>query len=752
MSKPFNKLNLKNLIAREKDIINMIKDILTVNLVSKNLTLTDAELEARNYIQDARLKALEDKPDIHRVFTYEHPFYLRIPKGNTYPIIIEFEGTDTGGNLISFGFKLPISFFDNIEHVPHVIYANKKAMSLLKGIHYNLNTTASTKINIFGIKVQNITSGTVSIITLNRAMFKFDPVIDQLPITMPDPDIPLRLEPDNDIIKIPNPELLVRSKTAKYIEYMTQSEYLLLVARDQVSDDTVYHTMYSKDNSDYVFTFTSKDEARTAIPRLYSQIPDKWDRVIIKFTDDVVNIDGLFEGMDHKTTPAQIQGAGIISAASLYKDSRIVSITNSLFLGLRNVENLDRAFYNCDNLVKVPSPNTLLASNNKLQSAQEMFANCDLLTVDPELSRFYILKPDATRFYPNFQGYISKERHIDPIASFPWSSHDPNKVYPSSYSILDWQFIDVDQFKRYYTNILPSITLPIADLTDLSTVTISITDKKIDNMFTGLNVVKLPKYVKAPNAITAIAFAKDNTTIVDTDVDYSNIFLYNNKLTNVTDAFAGTNLTRGFEFVGASDTIENYTRVFFNCLHIDATTLPRPWRWIGVSGYPDDIIGIDGYKNIPNLPGYVPIEWGGPETEPETGLVDKKSQLPVVHRMWKDTDSIIITFPKDVKPGDILEIALVDPNNRSVLMSKIVKRVIMHTNTPYIFGIGDITQDEHHILRNTDCIRIRFKEKSAEVQKIFSDYVYQTAYDKPTIAPAPQNDTAVLSLILKGVI
>lgn len=751
MSIPFNKESRRNFILREEDIINMLKDTLVSMMSDKDTSISDAELEARNLIQDTRIKALEDKPDRDKIYDWVNPFYIKVPKTNDKPILVEVEGVTRDDKLMSFAFRLPISFFNDQSHKPHIVYANENSIKILKSFHYGFDTTSNTRNNIFGFSVPELVSGVVTVASMNTEAVWYDTTGDVTATTLFTPSTGIRIEPDNGIEKIEDPHLLVRSRTAKWIEFLTQSEYLMLVANDATREDTAYATTYSTDGIDFDFSFNTKEEAKAALDKIYPKIKDDWHRVVLRFPDEVTDLSGLFEGVDHKSTVGKIYAKNVTNASNLYKDSMISSISPDLFSGMPNLVNLDRAFYDCDNLERIPEPNVLFYRNKNLETAQEIFAECDKMVIDPNLKAFHVTKDDGSKYYPNMYGYISKE--TDPIAPYPWGGYSATKVYPNNYDVKSWWFATVEQFKKYYKEILPNKQeKPIPDLTLLNEVTITIAGNSLDEMFMGTNVVKLPKYVKAVVAKTATRFAKDVKTLDDTNSDFSNIFLYNEKMESVIDAFNNTSLTKGFELIGASDTIENYSGIFKDCTSIDQATLPYPWRWVGIDGYPDDIIGIDGYKNIPNLPEFVPVEWGGPGTVDDTNVISKRSQIPIVERMYIEEDYILIDFNNKCKPGDILEVALVNPNNRLELTSKDIYKYTLHSSTKFIVGIGDKTIDGHHKLRATDCIRLRFREKSSGEQKVFSEYVYQTAYEKPSnITKVTDRPIYPLGIMLKEV-
>ena len=84
------------------------------------------------------------------------------------------------------------------------------------------------------------------------------------------------------------------------------------------------------------------------------------------------------------------------------------------------------------------------------------------------------------------------------------------------------------------------------------------------------------------------------------------------------------------------------------------------------------------------------------------------------------------TFP-NLRAGDLIEIAMVDPDARFTVKGDIKRIFATVGNASAMhFGISDITEDGHAKLLNTDCIRIRVREMRRTPDKLWSEYIYQT--------------------------
>ena len=76
-----------------------------------------------------------------------------------------------------------------------------------------------------------------------------------------------------------------------------------------------------------------------------------------------------------------------------------------------------------------------------------------------------------------------------------------------------------------------------------------------------------------------------------------------------------------------------------------------------------------GIKISPNLPQWVPVEWGGQGIG--TVLNAIRSVTPIVEYCYEGDDYITLDLkPNFKKVGGIFDICMVDPNERSVVIDK----------------------------------------------------------------------------------
>lgn len=737
---PFQKNS--GMLMSEDDIKKYIKDIMIPLLINKDLSISDASITSSiDSLKESLLEVME-KLKTEKIYNWHTPFYIRVPKVNKYPVTVEVDGIDASNRSISFGFKIPSSFFSNDDNIPHIIYANKYSIKLVKKISYDKNVADSTLNNVFILECPEIGSGTITTRCIDSEVREYK-IDDDVPnITLAPATKVLELAPDIAIEDIEHPEQLLRTRSdVDYIDFITTAMMMSKTFTNSLDDRTAYFTRDDKEADNLTFKFNTLEEAKTQLPAIYSKIPELWRNITVEFADTVTDISGLFEGVDHTDTVGNIVGRNITTANNLYKNSKITYISPTLLNGLTRLENLNEAFANNKKLTSVPKAEDLFMYNKRLKSATGLFEDSGLKE-DPLYWKYS--NADLT-------GYIKKSLE-DPIGPVPYQGYALNRPYPATYDVNNWVFKDVSAFNEYYKNnkMRAYKSNDTIEQNDLSKFSITIVDGDLDEMFMGTTIVKLPKLIEAPKATSANRFAKEVTTLVNTDT-IGNIFTKCPKLEYVVEAFSGcTGLTAGFEFLGASDTISNYSKVFENCTNIDKDTLPYPWRWNGLDGYPDNIVGIDGFKNIPNLPNWVPKEWGGPGTESDPNVhTGSKSPIPVITSCYIGDDSFSISFT-DLRAGDVIEIAMVDADERFKVLGD-VKRIYASLGAVGMsFGISDITADGHTRLLDTDCIRIRVREQKRNPIKLWSDYIYQVPQLRLTALNPTVSNASIIGFMTDG--
>lgn len=714
MANPFQEHG--GLIMSEEQVKAFAREILFHFLVNKDPSVSDASITASIDKLESDMQEVIEKTKIEKNFTWHNPFYIKVPKNTTYPVTIDIDGIDITGRAISIGMKVPISFFTNVDNTPHILYANGYAIKIVKKLKYDADITSSTVNNIFMLEIPEVESGTISVKCINSEVREYN-VADDIPaVTLAQhANKELRIAPDTHIPELADVDRILRTRSdVQYIDFITSSMMVKQELAGNLDPKTAYFTREDDNTDNLTFTYDNIAEAKRELAEVYKRIPHLWRYITVKFDDNITNIDGLFENTDYPETVKSIEGANITSANNLYRNSGIGSISPSLLSGMPLLSSVTHAFAGT-HVTSVPHANDLLPAS--LTNATGLFADSSLKK-DPEYWKH--TNADLT-------GYVSKTLD-DPIAPNPYQGYNTNRAYPSTFDSKNLVFKNVAQFKAYYPSRIRAYnSTETLDPTDMSAFTITIEDGNLDGMFENTNIVKLPKMIVAPKATSAKAFAKNVTTLINTDA-IENIFTACPKLSNVTEAFSGcTGLTKGFEFIGATDTVSNYSRVFFGCANINKDTIPCPWRWNGLDGYPDDIVGTDGLKGIPNLPNWVPKSWGGPGTEQDTQAhTGARSAVPLISSAYIGDTMFSATFPNLIA-GDLIEIAMVDPDARFTVKGDIKRIYATVGNASAMhFGISDITEDKHAKLLNTDCIRIRVREMRRTPDKLWSEYIYQT--------------------------
>ena len=729
----------KHYVINENDVQRLIKEILHERNVFTDTTinLTGIDTSVRKMLKD--LKELQEKPDqIKSWIIAEKSVIIKVPKKSKDSLDVFIDALTTNDKTISFSVHIPSQYVHQLRDTPFVTFASKYTLDTMQTISSIVDNRSSTDWDFIKISFpRDITTGICTLISadryINKAEITLNPVFTGSENT-------ISTEPPALKQDIPSPELLVRSHTIKWVEGIKRSDYILLELAKLTNMDTLYHVRDDDKQDNLTFKFSSKEEARKLIPELWKTIPTLWNLVTFEFDDSVTNIDSLFsntvpDGQTEATffttnwpklpeninrTIRAIKGNNITSAQGLYDGSKISSISNDLLKGMPNLQNIDDAFANLNELVTQPSVD-LVKDNKKLTSAQDLFYNSKVIE-DPG---YWKLKTFDK--YPNFYNYMTgtpASRDNSQYIPWPWSL-PPN----GNTKFLTW--INVQQFKDTYKAIFDEISDKPDKFTNFEGYEFEILEGNLDEMFYGTDIVKLPDTVKAVNAKSAKSFAKNVTTLVST-AKSMRIFEKCPQLTDITSAFEGcTGLTSVGDFIGASDTISVYDNVFKNCSNIDYKTLAEPWTYAGLDGYPLDIQGIDGYKNIPNLPDWVPIEWGGKGIGTKMNAV--RSVAPIMEYCYEGDDYITLDLKDGFKKvGGIFDICMVDPNERSTIIEKDkrfkFKVTVAEVGRKYIIGLNNFSSNPK--LTSRDCIRVRYLEPkdvlNPSIKKIWSDFVYQT--------------------------
>lgn len=724
------------------------------------INLTGLEQNLKKVFKD--LEQLKAKPEQIKSYPLEfNSFEVSIPKSSVDSFDLIIDAVTTNDKLISFSTHVPNQYVQALRDTPYTTYSNQYTLDTMKSYITMVDNKSSNEYIFFKLEFpREISSGIVTLISNDR-------YIDIKPIATntsysEDSTLHVSTEAPNLRQDIPSPELIVRSHTVKWLEGIKRSDYVLLELAKLTKDDTLYAVRDDDKTDNLTFKFTSKDEARRMIPKIYESIPKLWHLVTLEFEDTVTDIDGLFTNAldDDETeeskfndtwpklpnmfvTPRAIIGNGITSARGLYNEAKISKISPELFKGLPNLTNLDYAFEDCRDLVD-DIPVNLLDTNTKLTTAKYMFYNSSAPN-DPEF-----WKKKHFDIYPCFLEYISGtaySKNPKATTTWPW-------MLPSDGNDYDFTFVTTKQFKDTYIDIISnsvSATRFPDRFVDFSNYSIEILEGNLDEMFYGTNVKKLPKFIKAVNAKTAKRFAKGETNLVNT-IHSNTIFEKCPLLKDVTAAFSGcTGLTEGWDFSGASDTISIYDEVFKDCTGINSATLPQPWTYAGLDGYPLDIQGVNGYLNIPNLPDYVPKEWGGKGIGTTMNAI--RSISPILEYCYENDDYITIDL-KERQVGGILDIVMVNPESKTEMIDveKRLKLRITTADDGRKFTVGLLSFCNHERLLQNDCVRVRYLEPripDSATQKIWSDFVYQTPIRKPNYT-GDQNVASALEYVTWG--
>lgn len=735
----------KHYVINENDIQRFIKELLHERNVFTDTTinLTGIDVSVRKMLKD--LQELQNKPDqIKSYLIADKSITFKVPKNSKDSFDISIDALTTNDKTISFSVHIPYQYVHQLRDTPFVTYASKYTLDTMQHISTIVDNKSNQDYDFIKISFpRDITAGVCTLISADRYINRNDNTITPLFIGLDDE---ISTEPPSIKQDIPSPELLVRSHSVKWVEGIKRSDFVLLELAKLTNSDTLYHTRDDDKQDNLTFKFTSREEARRLIPELWKTIPTLWNLVTFEFDDSVTNIDSLFsnvvpEGQTEATfftnnwpklpeninrSIRSIVGKNINSAQGLYSGTKISSISNSLLSGMPNLQNIDDAFSNLKDIVTQPSTD-IVSSNKKLISAEDLFYNSNI-TEDPG---YWKLKTFDT--YPNFLNYMSDtpaSRDNNQYIPWPWATPRDGNT-----SFLTW--LNVKQFKDTYQAIFSDISDKTDKLVNFETYEFEILEGNLDEMFYGTPITKLPSAIKAVNAKTAKRFAKNVTTLVNT-ARTMRVFEKCPQLMDVTSAFEGcTGFTEAGDFIGASDTIAIYDAVFKDCTNIDFNTLAEPWTYAGLDGYPLDIQGVDGYKNIPNLPEWVPIEWGGRGIGTKMNAI--RSVAPIIEYCYEGDDYITIDIKPDFKkPGGIFDICMVDPDERSTILEKDKRykyRVtVAEAGRKYIIGINNFTSKLK--LSTKDCIRVRYLEPKdplkPAVKKIWSDFAYQTPIIRTT--------------------
>lgn len=737
----------KHYVINENDVQRLIKEILHERNVFTDTTvnLTGIDASVRKVLKD--LKELQAKPDqIKSYLLTDKTITFKVPKNSKDGFDISIDALTTNDKTISFSVHIPPQYVHQLRDTPFVTYASKYTLETMQNISTIVDNRSSTEFDFIKLSFpRDITTGVCTLISSDRYIDKNDnlnPVFSGL-------EDQISTEPPAIKQEIPSPELLVRSHSVKWVEGIRRSDFVLLELAKLTNTDTLYHVRDDDKQDNLTFKFSSKEEARRMIPELWKTIPTLWNLVTFEFDDAVTNIDSLFSNTvpdgqteatfftnnwpklpDINRSIRALVGKNINSAQGLYDGSKISSISNDLLKGMPNLQNIDDAFANLHDLVTQPSVD-LVKDNKKLISAEDLFFNSNI-TEDPG---YWKLKSFDT--YPNFYNHLSNtpaSRDNSQFIPWPWA-------LPTNGNTKNLTWLNVKQFKDTYQSIFNDISEEPDKLVNFEGYEFEILEGDLDEMFYGSAVTKLPDTVKAVNARSAKKFAKNVTTLLST-AKTLRIFEKCPQLYDITSAFEGcTGLTAAGDFIGASDTISIYDNVFKDCTNIDVSTLAEPWTYAGLDGYPLDIQGVNGYKNIPNLPQWVPVEWGGQGIG--TVLNAIRSVTPIVEYCYEGDDYITLDLkPNFKKVGGIFDICMVDPNERSVVIDK-EKRfkfrvTVAEPGRKYIIGINNFSSNLK--LTSRDCIRVRYLEPkdalNPTIKKVWSDFVYQTPIARTGTRPA----------------
>lgn len=737
----------RHYVINENDIQRFIKELLHERNVFTDTTinLTGIDVSVRKMLTE--IQELQNKPDqIKSYLIADKSIIFKVPKRSKDSLDISIDALTTNDKTISFSVHIPSQYVHQLRDTPFVTYASKYTLDTMQTISTIVDNKSNTDYDFIKLSFpRDITAGVCTLISADRYIEKNDtlsPVFAGL-------EDEISSEPPAIKQDIPSPELLVRSHSVKWVEGIKRSDFVLLELAKLTNADTLYHVRDDDKQDNLTFKFTSREEARRIIPELWKTIPTLWNLVTFEFDDSVTNIDSLFsnsvpEGETEATffttnwpklpeginrSIRAITGNNITSAQGLYEGTKISSISNGLLKGMPNLQNIDAAFANIRDIVTQPSVD-LIRDNKKLISAEDLFYNSNI-TEDPG---YWKLKTFDT--YPNLLNYMTDTPAARDITQYiPWPYATPTD---GNVKFLTW--LNVKQFRDTYQAIFNDISTESDKLVNFEGYEFEILEGNLDEMFYGTSITKLPNNVKAVNAKSAKRFAKNVTTLINT-AKTMRVFEKCPQLTDITSAFEGcTGLTEAGDFIGASDTISIYDAVFKDCINIDFNTLAEPWTYAGLDGYPLDVQGVDGYKNIPNLPEWVPIEWGGRGIGTKMNAI--RSVTPIVEYCYEGDDYITLDLkPEFKKVGGVFDICMVDATERSTILEKDKRykfRVtVAEAGRKFIIGLNNFSSKIKLTAR--DCIRVRYLEpkdpSKPGLKKIWSDFVYQTPIIRTSAKP-----------------
>lgn len=633
--------NVKSLVYQDTVIQKILKDILIPVIgyrdVSKPLGQYTEDFEHLN----DRVTALEI-PDKSKIYVHNsslEPIVVALPKTaygtmeNFYEsVMVEIELSYTGGSVgkrLAVGILMPSELYSNTNGSikPLIVYCNQESRDVLGTVVVNSRTDSNQEVtNVYEIyfpKINeetsvNFTRAVVTITSENRDVVKdatwTQDVISGSTLNNSS-ELVLGMVSINE--PVANPDKIVYSDNIRAILSISKGAYSYLSQTDQTVPTTLYLEREDKTsrNTGRLYIRTA-DEIKNNYQVLVNIFGKDWSGIEFEFDPSITSIDGCFENLDITHTPKSLISDTVTSANRLFKGSSVEVIANqsTLLSKMPLLTSVNDIFNDCVNLTGEITEE-LISSNLLLDSIDRGFRNTKVSNTfdiwdythtyqparDPSTPPSYP-DPEPITIYITgkacFEG-VDTLVNIDSVPAF-WKT-DSN----------DYIYVNITHFNQFKARLLSEYN------NNLSNVTIEFsTQTELDNMFSSTTITHTPKSVISNGATSAISMFGYCTDLISVS---STIISRIPTLTDISSFVSGASSLTSLpeDLIYENKAIDNYAYAFSGLTSMTGET-PKTstglnlWEAAGTEGYPEEINGLDCFKessfdDITN----VPAEWGG---------------------------------------------------------------------------------------------------------------------------------------------
>lgn len=633
--------NVKSLVYQDTVIQKILKDILIPVIgyrdVSKPLGQYTEDFEHL----DDRVTALEI-PDKSKIYVHNsslEPIVIALPKTaygtmeNFYePVMVEIELSYTGdsvGKRLAVGILMPSELYSNTNGSikPLIAYCNQESRDVLGTVVVNSRTDFNQEVtNVYEIYFPKIneetsikfTRAVVTITSENRDVVKdttwTQDVISGSTLNNSS-ELVLGMVSINE--PVANPDKIVYSDNIRAILSISKGAYSYLNQTDQTVPTTLYLEREDKTsrNTGRLYIRTA-DEIKNNYQVLVNIFGKDWSGIEFEFDPSITSIDGCFENLDITHTPKSLISDTVTSANRLFKGSSVEVIANqsTLLSKMPLLTSVNDIFNDCVNLTGEITEE-LISSNLLLDSIDRGFRNTKVTNTFDIWDYTHTYQPardpSAPPSYPDpepitiyitgkacFEG-VDTLVNIDSVPAF-WKT-DSN----------DYIYVNITNFNQFKARLLSEYN------NNLSNVTIEFsTQTELDDMFSSTTITHTPKSVISNGATSAISMFGYCTDLISVS---STIISRIPTLTDISSFVSGASSLTSLpeDLIYENKSIDNYAYAFSGLTSMTGET-PKTssglnlWEAAGTEGYPEEINGLDCFKessfdDIAN----VPAEWGG---------------------------------------------------------------------------------------------------------------------------------------------